>query len=68
LADPRLDDPEFSVENGTEYRIEERVLRSAADRPEVYELFLRGLVAPLRETGRVTRFSATTIAAPDTSP
>jgi len=56
LNDPRIDDPEYSVLEGEEYRIEEKVAEASAERPELFNRLIMLTSACLEETGMVTRY------------
>ncbi len=56
LNDPRIDDPEYSVLEGEEYRIEEKVAEASAERPELFNRLITLICACLEETGMVTRY------------
>jgi hypothetical protein len=56
LNDSRIDDPEYSVLEGEEYRIEEKIAEASAERPELLNRLITLICACLEETGMVTRY------------
>ncbi len=60
MNDPRIEDPDYSFEKDSIYRIDLEVLEASQRRPELLERFIRIVSDCLMETGKATRYAIRT--------
>ncbi len=60
MNDPRIEDPDYLLENDSIYRIDLEVLEASQRRPELLERFIRIVSDCLMETGKASRYTIRT--------
>ncbi len=61
LDDPRIDDPEYSVLESDDYRIEEKIAEASGERPQTFHQLISLICPCLEEAGKVTRYIVGTV-------